>query len=136
MVEERKLNREEKEELAEARAGFDLDEDQLGEVLDEASLEPDDELLFRLGVWYGDQVADITGWVWVHLTLGPGLESPALVSADRGLAFLPLQVVVAEVETKRDPWDPAPRALVTMLERLAGGARPKGEPGSYALVTP
>lgn len=130
MIEERKLDKEEKQELAEAREAFSLpDLDAFDEVMQDAAMGGlDDDMLFHVGVWYGDQVAAETGWVWVHLSFGPGLEAPALVSADRGLAFLPLQAIGSVV----DGGDAgAPRQL---LERLQGGARPKGAPGSYALV--
>ncbi len=136
MVTERKLSREEKGELDDAREGFDLDVDGLTDVLEGLRMGADDELLFRLGVWVGDRVADETGWVWVYLQLGAGLEAPGLVSADRGVCFLPLQAVAAAVEAKPDPWNPTPPAIVAMLSRLEAGDRPKGEPGSYALVTP
>ena len=96
----------------------------------------EDELLFRLGVWLGDRVAAHTSWVWTYLELGPGLEAPGLVATDRSVCFLPLQAVAAAIEATPDPWNPAPQPLVVMLSRLAAGDRPKGEPGSYALVTP
>jgi len=130
MAEERKLNKEEKQELAEAREAFSLpDLDALDEVLEGAAMGGlDDDLLFHLGVWLGDQVAAETGWVWVHLSFGPGLEAPAVVSSDRGVALLPLQIIGGVV----DSGDPSgPRQL---LEKLRGGARPQGAPGSYALV--
>jgi hypothetical protein len=130
MPEERKLNREEKQELADARETFSLpDLDAFDEVLEALSMGGgDDELVFHVGVWLGDRVAAATGWVWVHLSLGPGLEAPALVSSDRGVALLPLQLVGAVV----DSGDPHPPR--ELLDKLEQGARPRGAPGSYALV--
>lgn len=136
MVTERKLTKAEKDELDAAREGFELEEDGLTDVLDALGMGVDDEMLFRLGVWVGDQVATLTGWVWVHLEFGPALEAPGLVAADRSVCFLPLQAVASAVEAQPDPWSPAPRPLVVMLSRLRAGDRPQGEPDSYALVTP
>jgi len=132
VAEERKLTKAEKAELAEARAALSLpDADALAEVLQQAATAGlDDDLLFHVGVWLGDHVADLTGWVWVHLRFGPGLDAPALVSADRSLAMLPLQLVGSVV----DGADPA--EVVSLVERLEAGARPRAPEGSYALVTP
>ncbi len=135
MVTERKLTAAEKAELDDAREGFAVDEATLPDVLMGLRMGVDDELLFRLGVWFGDRVAERTGWVWVYLTLGDALEAPGLVSPDRGLCFLPLQSVASAVDTTPDPWNPAPEPLMVMLARLDAGDRPRGEPGSFALVT-
>ena len=136
MITERKLSKEEQAELQDARESFVLEREGLPELLTSLRMGPDDDVVFHLGVWLGDRVAELTGWVWVHVALGPGLEAPALVSADRGLCFLPLQAVVHAVERAPDPWNPGPEPLVHMLERLEGGGRPQGAEGSYALVTP
>jgi len=132
MADERKLTRAEKDELAEAREAFSLpDLDALTEVLEAITMGGgDDDLVFHVGVWLGDRVADLTGWVWVHLSYGPGLDAPALVSPDRALALLPLQLVGSVA-------DGAPGGdLVTLLRRLESGARPSAPPQSYALVAP
>lgn len=135
MAEERALTRAEKDELADAREAFALaDREALDAFLDEAALGLDDEALFHFGVWYGDRIAAITGWVWVYLDLGGGLEAPALVSADRAVALFPLQFAAGAMEREVDPWTPQPHPLTVLLDRLEGGARPKGDPGSYALV--
>ena len=136
MAEERKLTSEEKEELVAAREAYSLpDLEALDEVMEAASMGLKDEVVFHLGVWFGDRVAQITGWVWVWVSFGEGLEAPALVSADRGVCLLPLQFVASAIEVERDPWKPEPNPLRAMIERLESGVRPKGEAGSYALVS-
>jgi len=132
MADERKLTRAEKDELADARQAFSLPGlDELAEVLDDVAMGgADDDLLFHVGVWIGDWVAGQTGWVWIHVSFGPGLEAPALVSSDRSLAMLPLQLVGSVA-------DGAPAAeLLGLLRRLETGARPSAPPRSFALVAP
>lgn len=128
MITEKALPDDERDELLEAAASLDLpDLDAFGELLDGLD-DADDELLFAVGAWWGERVRGITGWSWVTLLLGEALETPALVSADRGVAVLPLQLV-AGVADGAEPPD-----LRGMLERLARGDRPNGPPGSYAIV--
>lgn len=130
MIVERRLSPDERDELAEAAAGVDLpDLDALDALV--GSLrggEVDDEVVFAVGAWFGAQVREATGWHWVHLTFGEGLEAPALVSDDRGVALLPLQLVGGVLEGTHDD------VLRSILDRLRQGERPRGAPKGYALV--
>ena len=131
MIDERPLTGEEREELREATTSVDLPDLEalagLLEAVAEGEVAPDDELTFRLGAWWGQQVRAATGWKWVHLRLGEGLEAPALVDGDRSVALLPLQLVATALEGEGPD-------LVRILERLRRGDRPTGAPGTYALV--
>lgn len=130
MIVERRLTPEEREEIVDAAGSVALpDLDALDELVAQAREEGvDDELLFHLGAWWGEQVREAAGWLWVHLTLGEALEAPALVSEDRGVACLPLQLVAGVLDGSHDP------VLRTILERLQAGERPRGAPKSYAIV--
>lgn len=128
MITERPLPEDELAELREAAE--EPASDDLDAWIDALRDDPDDDGIFALGAWWGMQVAAITGWAWVTLVLGEGMEAPALVSPDRGVAVLPLQLAAGAVEG-----DPAEATdLADVLERLRSGARPTGPAGSYAIV--
>lgn len=129
MIHESALPAEELDELIEAASQIELAD---GEALEQwlSELSPDDdEALFAIGAWWGERVRVITGWTWVLLTFGDGLDAPALVSADRGVAVLPLQLVAGAVDGSGEPG-----VLSDALARFARGDRPTGPPGSYALL--
>lgn len=130
MVTERRLSPEEREELAEAAGHVDLpDLDALDALVQAARAgEVDEELIFHLGAWFGEQVRAATGWRWVFLSFGEGLEAPAVVAEDRSVACLPLQLVGEVLEGQGDD------VLRVILERLRAGQRPRGAPRSYAIL--
>ncbi len=131
MPETRLLTDEEREELREAAESVALEGmDDLHVLMEDAidGEQPlDDEAIFHLGVWWGEQIRLITGWKWKTLVLGEGLEGPALIAKDASVAFLPLQWVAEVVEGRR------PNDLRETWERLRRGERPQAPPGSLAL---
>lgn len=130
MITERALTPEDLDEIAEAAAALDVaDLDALDDLVDAwGEAGADDAQMFHLGAWWGERVRTITGWAWVNLRFGDGLETPALVSADRSVACLPLQLAAGVLEGAHAP------VLRALIERLEAGQRPKGAPGSYALI--
>lgn len=127
MITERPLEPGELDELREAAASLEVD----GEArLSDLGADPDDELVFAFAAWWGAEVARLTGWTWVGLTLPGAVETPGLVSDDRGVAVLPFQLVALALDG-----DAGARAVLdATMGRLARGERPRGAPGSYALV--
>lgn len=131
MIQESPLSGDDEAELRDAASELaisDLDGlDALLEAVRQGDVAADDALAFALGAWVGAEVREATGWRWVHLRLGEGLETPALVDEARALALLPLQLAADALEGHQD--------LRTLLERLRRGDRPRGTPGTYALVS-
>ena len=53
----------------------------------------DEELALRLGALYGDELCRVAGWDWEMLSWPSGLETLAVVSPDRSVCVLPLDLV-------------------------------------------
>lgn len=127
MITERSLDPEELAELVDAASSLEVS----GEArFEDLGASPDDELAFAFAAWWGGEVARLTGWTWVGLTLPGAVETPGLVSSDRSVAVLPFQLVALALDGDRD----ARATLDDTLGRLGRGDRPRGAPGSYALV--
>ena len=132
MPEERPLSPDEVTELQDVAEALGLtsraDLDELLEAVRDGLVPADDDLAFALGSWLGATIKDLTGWRWVYLQFGTALEGAALVARDRSVALLPHHLVAAALESETT------ERLQVLLDRLAQGERPRGEPRSYALI--
>lgn len=99
---------------------------ELAELADAAS-DTEAEPPFAMGAALLVGVADETGWpaVWLQIR---GVEVIALVSPDRSVALLPLLYADAAFAAGQ------PERISALLERFELGQRPKGAPGSFAII--
>jgi hypothetical protein len=88
-----------------------------------------EEISFRIGALWGDQLHRELGWPWVHLTYEDGFDVYAVVSPDRSRACFPMHLVYKILV------DPQKENVAALLfNMLRSGDMPQLSANSYSTI--